>query len=56
MPIPAAKVNEPQREYIGRCYEAIKDEYDQATGLAICYSKWREKKMSQIAKIKRNKG
>jgi hypothetical protein len=55
MPIPAAKVNENQKDYITRCYEAIKDEYDQTTGLAICYSKWKEKKMAQIAKMKRNK-
>lgn len=55
MPIPAAKVNEPQSEYISRCYEAIKDEYEQTQALGICYTKWREKKMAQIAKLKRKK-
>lgn len=53
MPIPAPRANEPQKDYVSRCYGEISNEYDRAGAFAICYSKWREKKMSQIAKLKR---
>lgn len=55
MPIPAPRGSEQQKDYVSRCYTEIKDEYDKAQAFAICYSKWREKKMSQIAKLKRKK-
>lgn len=54
MPIPSPRANEPQKDYVSRCYSEISNEYDRATAFAICYSKWREKKMSVIAKLKRN--
>ena len=53
MPIPSARANEPQKDYVSRCYSEISNEYDRATAFAICYSKWREKKMSVIAKLKK---
>lgn len=53
MPIPAPKSNEQQKDYVSRCYVEIKDEYDRATAFGICYSKWREKKMAQIRKLKK---
>ena len=53
MPIPSPRANEPQKDYVSRCYSEISQEYDRAGAFAICYSKWREKKMMQIAKLKR---
>lgn len=42
MPIPNKKSGETENEYIGRCMEAIGDEYPQEQALAICYGKFRE--------------
>lgn len=53
MPIPTPRSSEPQREYITRCYEEIKDEYDKNRAFSICYTKWKEKKMERIAKLSR---
>ena len=53
MPIPTPRANEKQASYVSRCYEQIRDEYDRQRALAICYSKWREKKMERIAKLSR---
>jgi hypothetical protein len=53
MPIPSPRATEQQKDYVSRCYTEIKNEYDRAAAFAICYSKWREKKMAQIAKLKR---
>lgn len=51
MPIPAPYTNENQRNYIARCYDKLQDEYDTPTAIAICYSKWREKKMERLSTI-----
>ncbi len=53
MPIPAPKSNELQRDFVSRCYTEIKDEYDRPVAFGICYSKWREKQMSVIRKLKK---
>ena len=42
MPIPNRKSGETESQYIGRCMEAIGDEYPQEQALAICYGKWTE--------------
>ena len=42
MPIPNKKSGETESQYIGRCMEAIGDEYPQEQALGICYSKFRE--------------
>lgn len=53
MPIPTPRGSEKQADYISRCYVEIKDEYDRNRAFAICYTKWREKKMERIAKLSR---
>ena len=42
MPIPNKESGEREDDYIGRCMEAIGDEYPQEQSLAICYGKFRE--------------
>lgn len=42
MPIPNKQSGETESQYIGRCMEAIGDEYPQDVALAICYNKFRE--------------
>lgn len=45
MPIPKPKKGEKKPEYLDRCMRGIGDEYkSQDQALAICYSKWRNKK------------
>ena len=45
MPIPTPSGRESESNYIGRCMEAIGDEYtDKDQALAVCYSQWRESK------------
>ena len=55
MPIPTPRNNEPQREFISRCYDMVKDEYEGTSGFAICYTKWREKQVMKIARLRRKK-
>lgn len=55
MPIPNPRFDEQQKEYVSRCYAAIKNEYPDPQAFSICYSKWKEKKMVAIAKLKRQK-
>jgi len=59
MPIPNKESGETEDIYIGRCMEAISEEYPQEQALAICYGKFREgmstegkiaSKLSQIRK------
>lgn len=47
MPIPKPQGGETEQEFVSRCIEAIYDEYGQEQGSAICYSTWREGKMSK---------
>ena len=42
-PIPSPSGDEDEQSYISRCMKEIGGEYEQEMGLAICYSKWREK-------------
>lgn len=44
MPIPTPKSGEKQRDYVTRCYVAIKNEYPKAQAFGICYNTWRESK------------
>lgn len=46
MPIPKPKSGEREDDFISRCIEAIYDEYGQEQSIAICYSTYRESKMS----------
>lgn len=47
MPIPKPKAGETEQEFVSRCISEIYDEYGQEQGSAICYSTWREEKMSK---------
>jgi hypothetical protein len=42
-PIPSPSGDEDEQSYISRCMKEIGGEYEQEQGLAICYSKWKEK-------------
>ena len=44
MPIPKPNITETQKEFMHRCISAISKEYKQDQAIAICYTKWREKK------------
>lgn len=44
MPIPKPKSNETQKEFMQRCVSSISKEYKQDQAIAICYTKWLEKK------------
>ena len=43
MPIPKPTQGETQQQFVKRCYETIKDEYDRPTAFAICYSTYKNK-------------
>jgi len=47
MPIPSPQSGETQDEFVSRCIGEIYNEYGQEQGAAICYSTWREEKMSK---------
>jgi hypothetical protein len=47
MPIPQPKSGEKESDYIGRCMSEISSEYGNEQSLGICYSTWREGKMSK---------
>ena len=55
MPIPNPRFDEQQKEYVSRCYAAINHESPEAQAIAICYGKWKEKKMVAIAKLKKQR-
>jgi hypothetical protein len=55
MPIPNPRFDETQKQYVSRCYAAIKNEYDSPVAFGICYSKWKEKKMVAIARLKKQR-
>lgn len=43
MPLPEPRPDERQYQFISRCYEQIKDEYNRAQSFAICYSRWKDR-------------
>lgn len=47
MPIPQPKSGEKENEFISRCVSAIYNEYGEDQSLGICYSTWKEGKMSK---------
>jgi hypothetical protein len=49
MPIPSVNSGETQDEFVSRCIGEIFDEYGQTQSAAICYSKWREERMSKAS-------
>ena len=50
MPIPKVKPGEAESEYVSRCMKEIGGEYDDnAQAVAICYSTYRKKEMSQMS-------
>jgi hypothetical protein len=59
MPIPNPRFDETgeggQKKYISRCYEAIQNEYPSEVAFGICYSKWKEKKMMAIARLRKKR-
>ena len=53
MPIPTPKSGETQSDFVSRCISEIYDEYGQEQGSAICYSTYRENRMSKLSTIER---
>jgi hypothetical protein len=48
MPVKPRK-NETQDEFISRCIgEEIKNGHEQAQAVAICYSKWKERRRKEL--------
>lgn len=48
MPVKPGK-NETQEEFISRCVgEEIKRGHEQAQAVAICYSKWKERRRKEL--------
>lgn len=48
MPMKPGK-NETQDEFISRCVsEEVKNGYEQAQAVAICYSKWKDRRRKEL--------
>ena len=53
MPIPNPQSGETQSDFVSRCISEIYDEYGENQSLGICYSTYRENRMSKLSTIER---